>query len=325
MMSFTMQISFSLLSLNSQQLSAHIVPRSTYSLSCCPPKGNRQPLAFHFSSAFHSTYLAMRPHPPPWRMHREYRNSVSQVSKLADPRRSCISASKAAVRCPWIPVRVRIFDTTDGLATSKAVFTSKLAIKAVLYRKCTGCRSTRLSSCLQGQREERTINLVSNDASDDGKNTPEKCSKPTHVGASELAHQKATVRDGRGLSAGSEPRLGDREHKNQRAPAEPSTACYTKCVSPAFVPRPERGLLPVIWISFFLSARSFFLRLLRVGAQTVCSAFSCRGRGGCLDEDFSLVNGLTSLASCQDRTGTFSNHSKVGCAAERPSRPFAMT
>ena len=50
---------------------AHIIPRSVYSLSYCPPKDNHQPLARHFSSAFQSTYLAMRHHStgastPPW-------------------------------------------------------------------------------------------------------------------------------------------------------------------------------------------------------------------------------------------------------------------
>ena len=82
---------------------------------------------------------------PPWRMHREYRNSVSQFSKLADPRTSRTSASEAAVS-PWTPVKVRILETTAGLATSKAVFTSKLAMKAVLHLNRPGCRSTRLSS-----------------------------------------------------------------------------------------------------------------------------------------------------------------------------------
>ena len=60
-------------------------PRITYSLSCCPPKGNPQPLAFHFSSALHGTYLATRPHStgastPPWRIHLEKLNSVSLFS-----------------------------------------------------------------------------------------------------------------------------------------------------------------------------------------------------------------------------------------------------
>ena len=35
---------------SSQWLSAHIIPRNTYSFSCCPPKGNTQPLVFHFFS-----------------------------------------------------------------------------------------------------------------------------------------------------------------------------------------------------------------------------------------------------------------------------------
>ena len=80
------------------------MPRNVYSLSCCPPKDNSQFLARHFSSALQSTYLAMRPHrirasTPPWRMHREHRNSVSQFSKLADPWTSCISANRAAKTC----------------------------------------------------------------------------------------------------------------------------------------------------------------------------------------------------------------------------------
>lgn len=40
MMSFTMQINFSRLSLKIQKLSAHIIPKSVYSQSCCPPKDN---------------------------------------------------------------------------------------------------------------------------------------------------------------------------------------------------------------------------------------------------------------------------------------------
>ena len=75
-LSFTMQINFSRLSLKIKQLSAHIMPRNVYSLSCCPPKDTPQPLARHFSSVLQSTYLATRPHStgastPPWRMHRD--------------------------------------------------------------------------------------------------------------------------------------------------------------------------------------------------------------------------------------------------------------
>ena len=43
MMSFTMQVNLSLLSLNSQQSSVHIIPRNVCSLSCCPPKDNPLP------------------------------------------------------------------------------------------------------------------------------------------------------------------------------------------------------------------------------------------------------------------------------------------
>ena len=63
----------------------------------CPPKENPQPLARHFSSAFQSTCLAMRPHStgvstPLWRTHREYQNSVAQFKKShssRNPRTSC--------------------------------------------------------------------------------------------------------------------------------------------------------------------------------------------------------------------------------------------
>ena len=57
----------------------------------------------------------------------------------------CISSTRTT--SPRTPVKVRFFDTTAGLATSNAVFTSKFAIKAVLYLCNRGCRSVRLSSC----------------------------------------------------------------------------------------------------------------------------------------------------------------------------------
>ena len=50
---------------------------------------------------------------PPW-MHREYLISVSQFSKFADPRTSCNSARKAAVRCLWTLARVKILETTEA-------------------------------------------------------------------------------------------------------------------------------------------------------------------------------------------------------------------
>ena len=69
---FTIQINFSLLSLNSQLLSAHIIPRNAYSLST------------------EST---------------EIKCHSSQSSRT---RTSCISANRAAIRCPWTPVKVSI-------------------------------------------------------------------------------------------------------------------------------------------------------------------------------------------------------------------------
>ena len=131
-------------------------------------------------------------------------------------------------------------------------------------------------------------------------------SVPAHVGASQtLFPRRTTVRSGRGLSASNEPRLGDWQHEasmRQHAPAGPvlheERHPYLHAVQNEGFRFPWFG----IGAQHFVSSRWLVvpaapLFFLSAGARTICSAFSCCGCGACLGEDFSLVNGLTSLAS----------------------------
>ena len=89
----------------------------------------------HLLSTFHRTCFAIFFHnesvsTPPCLKHYHHLTSVLQFSKLADPVAWNISSTNAATTC-LCRVCVEIFETTDGLGTSKAV--SMLATKAVWY------------------------------------------------------------------------------------------------------------------------------------------------------------------------------------------------
>ena len=71
---------------------------------------------------------------PSWRLHQEYRKSVSQFSKLADPRTSCI-CQQSRRQIPMFSCQGDYLGYTKGVATSMAVFTFELAI--FLYCICT--------------------------------------------------------------------------------------------------------------------------------------------------------------------------------------------
>ena len=114
LMSVTIHVSFFLSSQNTQ-LSAHIKPRNRHS-SPCLPNAIHEHLAFHFVSAFHSTYFVTRPHntetsTPPWRVHIEERSSVSQFSKHTEPFTSFISSKRAVLTCPRVFMCVKNLDT----------------------------------------------------------------------------------------------------------------------------------------------------------------------------------------------------------------------
>ena len=108
MMSFTMEINLSLLSLNSQQLSAHIIPRSACSLSCCPATVTPQ-LFFNFPQHILGHTL-----PQHWGLHASLANaSRTPEFRLARGATNILHFCD----CPWNFVQVRNFDTTEGLAT----------------------------------------------------------------------------------------------------------------------------------------------------------------------------------------------------------------
>ena len=119
-------------------------PDAWWDFGHSPPKDNPQPLA----STAHIWQRVPTAQVPP-HLFGECTVNTGIPSHCFQSLRSHghLAFLPAAIRCPWTPVKVRILHTTDGLATPKAVFTSKLAIKAVLYLYRPGCRSTRLSSC----------------------------------------------------------------------------------------------------------------------------------------------------------------------------------
>ena len=67
----------------SQLLPAHIIPAAC--IRCHPPNDSSQPLDFHFSSAFHSTYLATRPH-----------NTLADASRASELRLTVFEACRTS-------------------------------------------------------------------------------------------------------------------------------------------------------------------------------------------------------------------------------------